>query len=191
MFFIVLSLGGTMVREKNSGSFIRLKTMPASYLHALYSKQLVYLAVTILQAAVIFAIGNIIFPYIGLPTLHLPKDIFALFLVTAVTGYCAVNYAICVGVFANTPEQSNGFGAISIIIMAALGGLIVPSFAMPAHLQKLLQISPLNWSLEAYYGLFLEGGKLGDVWMNILSLLGITVLIQIFTLYGLKGKNLI
>lgn len=191
MFFIVLSLGGTMVREKNSGSFIRLKTMPASYLHALYSKQLVYLAVTIMQAAVIFAIGNKIFPYIGLPALHLPKDIPALFIVTAVTGYCAVNYAICVGVFANTPEQSNGFGAISIIIMAALGGLIVPSFAMPAHLQKLLQISPLHWSLEAYYGLFLEGGKLSDIWMNILSLLGITILIQIFTLYGLKRKNLI
>jgi len=191
MFFIVLSLGGTMVREKNSGSFIRLKTMPASYLHALYSKQLVYLSVTILQAAVIFAIGNKIFPYIGLPALHLPKDILALFIVTAVTGYCAVNYAICVGVFANTPEQSNGFGAISIIIMAALGGLIVPSFAMPAHLQKLLQISPLHWALESYYGLFLEGGKLSDIWLNILSLLGITVLIQIFTLYGLKRKNLI
>ncbi len=191
MFFIVISLGGTMVREKNSGSFIRLKTMPASYLHALFSKQIVYLTVTILQAAVIFAIGNKIFPYLGLPALHLPKDGWALFIVTAVTGYCAVNYAICVGVFANTPEQSNGFGAISILIMAALGGLIVPSFAMPAHLQNILQISPLHWALEAYYGLFLEGGKLKDIWMNILSLLGITVLIQIFTLYGLKKKNLI
>jgi ABC-2 type transport system permease protein len=191
MFFIVLSLGGTMVREKNSGSFIRLKTMPASYLHALFSKQLVYLMVTILQAAVIFAIGNKIFPFIGLPALHLPKDIWALLIVTAVTGYCAVNYAICVGVFANTAEQSNGFGAISILIMAALGGLIVPSFAMPAHLQKLLQISPLHWALEAYYGLFLEGGKLRDIWMNILSLMGITLLIQLFTLYGLKKKNLI
>jgi len=191
MFFIVLSLGGTLVKEKNSGSFIRLKTMPSSYLHALYSKQIVYLTVTILQAAVIFFIGNKFFPYIGLPVLHLPKDIWALFIVTAVTGYCAVNYAICVGVFANTPEQANGFGAISILIMAALGGLIVPSFAMPAHLQKLLQISPLHWALEAYYGLFLEGGKLSDIWVNILSLLGITVLIEILTLYGLKKKNLI
>jgi ABC-2 type transport system permease protein len=191
MFFIVLSLGGSMVREKNSGSFIRLKTMPASYLHALFSKQIVYLMVTILQAAVIFAIGNKIFPYIGLPTLHLPKDIWALFIVTAVCGYCAVNYAICVGVYANTAEQSNGFGAISILIMAALGGLIVPSFAMPAHLQKVLQLSPLHWALEAYYGLFLEGGKLRDIWMNILSLLSITLLIQLFTLYGLKKKNLI
>src|SRR5450432_2495983 len=191
MFFIVISLGGAVVREKNSGSFIRLKTLPASYMYAIFSKQLVYLMVTILQAAVIFAIGNKIFPFIGLPALHLPKDIWALFIVTAVTGYCAVNYAICIGVFANTPEQSNGFGAISILIMAALGGLIVPSFAMPAHLQKVLQLSPLHWALEAYYGLFLEGGNLKDIWMNILSLMGITLLIQLFTLYGLKKKNLI
>jgi ABC-2 type transport system permease protein len=77
------------------------------------------------------------------------------------------------------------------MILAALGGLLVPSFAMPANLQKILQISPLHWALEAYYGLFLEGGNLKDIWLNILSLLGITVLIQLFTLYGLKKKNLI
>ncbi len=191
MFFIVISLGGVMVREKNSGSFIRLKTLPASYMNALFSKQFVYLLVTILQATVIFLIGNKIFPYIGLPALNLPADIWGLLTVTIVCGYCAVSYAICVGVFANTPEQSNGFGAVSILILAALGGLMVPSFAMPANLQKFLSISPLHWALDAYYGLFLEGGKLKDIWMNILSLLGITALIQLFTLYGLKRKNLI
>ncbi len=191
MFFIVISLGGSMVREKNSGSFIRLKTLPAGYMNALFSKQVVYLMVTFLQAFVIFLIGNKIFPFIGLPALNIPEDIWGLLIVTIVCGYCAVNYAICVGVFANTPEQSNGFGAISILILAALGGLLVPSFAMPANLQKILSISPLHWALEAYYGLFLQGGKLKDIWMNILSLLGITALIQLFTLYGLKRKNLI
>ena len=191
MFFIVISLGGSVVREKNRGSFIRLKTLPASFLIALFSKQIVYLLVTTMQAAVIFIIGNKIFPSLGLPALNIPKDLLGLFIVTVVCGYCAVSYAICVGVFAHTSEQSNGFGAISILIFAALGGLLVPSFAMPADLQNLLRISPLHWALEAYYGLFLEGGKLRDIWMNILSLLGITVLIQLFTLYGLKKKNLI
>jgi ABC-2 type transport system permease protein len=191
MFFIVISLGGAIVREKNSGSFIRLKTLPASYLNALFSKQVVYLLVTFLQAVVVFTIGNKLFPFIGLPALHIPNDIAGLLIVTLVVGYCAVSYAICVGVYANTSEQSNGFGAISILILAALGGLMVPSFAMPANLQKILQVSPLHWALEAYYGLFLEGGKLRDIWTNILSLIGITVLIQLFTLYGLKKKNLI
>jgi len=191
MFFIVISLGGAVVREKNSGSFIRLKTLPASYMYAIFSKQIVYLMVTTLQAAVIFAIGNKIFPFIGLPVLHLPHDILGLIVVTGVCGYCAVSYAICVGVFSNTTEQSNGFGVSSILILAALGGLLVPSFAMPADLQKIIRISPLHWALEAYYGLFLEGGKLKDIWMNILSLMGITALIQLLTLIGLQKKNLI
>ncbi len=191
MFFIVISLGTAVVKEKTSGSFIRLKTMPASYLHALASKQIVYVLVTLLQALVIFAIGNRLFPWLGLPALHLPNDVWALLLVTLVCGYCAVSYAICVGVFAKTAEQANGFGAISILILAAFGGLLVPAFAMPANLQKIIQVSPLHWALEAYYGLFLEGGKLTDIWLNILSLVGITVLIQLFTLYELKKKNLI
>jgi ABC-2 type transport system permease protein len=191
MFFIVTSLGGSIVREKNSGSFIRLKTLPASYLYALFSKQIVYLMVTMSQAIVIFAIGNKIFPFLGLPALNIPEEWIGLFCVTFACGYCAVSYAIAVGVFAKTGEQSNGFGVISILIMAALGGLLVPSFAMPAHLQNIIQISPLHWALEAYYSLFLEGGKLRDIWMNILSLVGIAVLFQLITLYQLKKKNLI
>ena len=54
-----------------------------------------------------------------------------------------------------------------------------------------MKLSPLHWCLEAFYGLFLEGGKLKDVLLNILPLLGITLLIQMVTLYALKRKNLI
>ena len=78
MFFIVMSLGGSIVREKNSGSFLRLKTLPTSYLVNIFSKQITYLAVTMLQAVVIFLMGIWLFPYFGLPALNLPSDIFAL-----------------------------------------------------------------------------------------------------------------
>jgi len=37
---------------------------------------------------------------------------------------------------------------------------MVPSFAMPDSFRTVLAASPLHWCLEAYYGLFLEGGKL-------------------------------
>ncbi len=191
MFFIVISLGSSLVREKLSGSFIRLKTLPTNYLIALLSKQITYLLVTLAQVAVIFSIGVWFFPIIGLPGLNLPSDIIALIIVSLICGWCAVSYAICVGVFAQTQEQSNGFGAISVLIMAALGGLLVPSFAMPSSFKTIIQLSPLHWGLEAYYGLFLEGGKLKDVLLNILPLFGITILLQLITLYGLKRKNLI
>ena len=191
MFFIIISLGGSVVREKRSGSFIRLKTLPTNFMVALVSKQITYLGVTLLQALVIFSMGIWLFPLIGLPALNLPSDYFALFVVTLVCGWCAVSYAICMGVYANTQEQANGFGAVSIVILAAIGGLMVPSFAMPDTFKTVAVISPLHWSIEAYYRLFLEGGKLGDVMPNLLPLLAITVAIQIAAFIGLKKKNLV
>jgi len=191
MFFVVISLGGSIVREKLSGSFIRLKSLPTNYYVALLSKQITYLAVTLLQAAVIFGIGVWLFPYIGLPVLNLPADISGLFFVSLICGWCAVSYAMCIGVFAQTQEQANGFGAVSIVILAAIGGLMVPSFAMPESFKTVMKLSPLHWCLEAYYGLFLEGGKLKDVFMNIIPLFIITVLLQLLTLLGLKMKKLI
>jgi ABC-2 type transport system permease protein len=191
MFFIIISLGGSVVREKLSGSFIRLKTLPTDFMVALISKQITYLGVTLLQAIVIFSMGIWLFPLIGLPALNLPSDYLALLVVTLVCGWCAVSYAICMGVYAHTQEQANGFGAVSIVILAAIGGLLVPSFAMPDGFKTVALISPLHWSIEAYYRLFLEGGKLKDVIPNLLPLLGITVLIQLAAYIGLKKKNLI
>jgi ABC-2 type transport system permease protein len=191
MFFIIMSLGGSVVREKVSGSFIRLKTLPTNYLVGLLSKQIVYLGVTMLQAAVIFSIGMWLFPFFGLPALNLPSDGLALVIVTVVCGWCAVSYAICVGVFAQTQEQANGFGAVSIVILACIGGLMVPSFAMQGFFKSAADISPMHWCLQAYYSLFLEGGKLKDVVNNIIPLFLITVVLQIVTFLGLKRKNLI
>ena len=191
MFFIVISLGGSVVREKLNGSFVRLKTLPTNYLLALISKQITYLCVTMLQTAVIFSIGIWLFPSMGLPQLILPADITGVFIVSLICGWCAVSYAICIGVFAQTQEQSNGVGAVSIVLMAAIGGLLVPSFAMPHSFQFVMKLSPLHWCLEAYYGLFLEGGKMKDVMINILPLLGITLFIQLLVLIGLKSKKLI
>ena len=191
MFFVIMSLGGSVVREKVSGSFIRLKTLPTNYWVGILSKQITYLGVTMVQAAVIFSMGIWLFPYIGLPALNIPSDVFALLVVTLACGWCAVSYAICVGVFAETQEQCNGFGAVSIVILASIGGLMVPSFAMTGFAKDIANLSPMHWCLQAYYTLFLEGGKLRDVLNNIIPLFIITLLLQLLIFVGLKRKNLI
>ena len=191
MFFVVISLGSGIVREKLNGSFVRLKTLPTSYFVSILSKQLTYLLVTMAQAAVIFAIGVWIFPFIGLPPLNFPGNWAALAVVSLLCGWCAVSYAICVGIFAGTEQQANGFGAISIVIFAAIGGLMVPSFAMPESFHTAMNISPLHWCLEAYYGLFLEGGGFAAIWEYMLPLLLIIAGLQGLSFWGLKRKNLI
>lgn len=191
MFFVVMSLGGSVVREKNSGSFLRMKTLPTNYMVGLLSKQITYLGVTLLQAAVIFSIGIWLFPFFNLAPLNPPSDFLAFAIVTIVTGWCAVSYAMCVAVFSKTHEQSNGFGAISIVILSSIGGLMVPSFAMQGFLRSVANLSPMHWCLQAYYSLFLEGGALKDVVNNIIPLVIITLLLQAVAIAGLKTKKLI
>ncbi|HWD86736.1 MAG TPA: ABC transporter permease [Mucilaginibacter sp.] len=191
MFFVVVSLGGSIVREKTSGSYIRLRTLPTSYLVGMFSKQIAYVIVTIVQAIVIFSLGIWLFPLIHLPGLNLPSDIFGLLAVTVLSGWCAVSFAMCVGVFAETHQQNNAFGAIAIVILSAIGGLMVPTFNMDSALKTLADFSPMHWCLQSYYGLFLENGKLADVVSYIIPLIGITIVFQLIAIWGLKRKNLI
>lgn len=191
MFFIVMSLGASIVREKLSGAFIRLRTLPTSYYISLLSKQITYLAVTFIQAVLIFAIGILIFPLIGLPALQLPDDVGGLIIVTLVCGWCAVSYALCVGVFAKTQEQASAFGSVSVVILSLIGGLMVPDFIMPQGFKSLSSLSPLHWCLQAYYGLFLQNGKLGNIAMNILFIIIIAVALQLIALLQLKRKRFI
>ncbi|RMG19408.1 MAG: ABC transporter permease [Bacteroidetes bacterium] len=190
MFFMVLSMGTNMVKEKESGSYLRLKTLPTSFYWLLWSKQLTYLGVALLQLAVIFSLGVWLFPHLGLPPLHMPR-LGGLLLVSLLCGACAVSYALCVGMYARSQQQANGFGAVSVVILAAIGGIMVPGFAMPATLQLLMKFSPLHWALEAYYGLFLKGGGLWEEWENLLALAAMSAALQLLALLRMRKERLV
>ncbi|HRO84599.1 MAG TPA: ABC transporter permease [Niabella sp.] len=191
MFFIVISLGSSIVREKTSGSFLRLKTMPTSLAVSFVAKQITYVLITILQAIVIFGIGKWLFPKMGLPALNFPEDKLGLLFVILICGWCAASFAMCIGILSKTQEQSNGVGAISIVLFAAIGGLLVPSFAMPESFQSIMKFSPLHWCLEAFYGLFLEGGRLKDVYFRVIPILGIIVVFQMIAWVSMRRQRLI
>lgn len=191
MFFIVVSLSTSIVKEKLSGSAVRLKTLPTSFLMNLHAKQITYVVVTLAQVAVIFSLGIFLFPHLGLPTLVLPANLFNLFIVSVFCGWCAVSYGVLVGVYAKSMEQAIGFGAVSVVILAAIGGIVVPAFAMPEPLRIAMKISPMHWCMEAFYTLFLKAGYTKDVIASLIPLLVIIFALQLAAVAGLKKQNFI
>ncbi len=191
MFFIVVSLSTNVVKEKISGSFIRLKTLPTSFILNLAAKQITYIIVTLAQVLVIFSLGIFLFPHIALPKLVLPENSGSLFLVSVVCGWCAVSYGILIGVYAKSMEQAIGFGAVSVVILAAIGGIVVPSFAMPESLHLLMKISPLHWCMEAFNTLFLENGYFKNVLFSLVPILLITAAMQFAAVAGLRKHRLV
>ena len=189
MFFMVVSLGGNLVKERLSGSFIRLMTIPPGFTYTLISKMFVYLGVAVSQLFLLFCIGYFIFPLMGLPQLQIPDTILQLIIVSVLSGMAAVSYAVLIGTYAKSQEQANGFGSVSIVIFAAIGGIWVPTFVMPDYMQTVSMFSPLNWCLEGYYVLFLKNGDWNALSSSIIFLSLFVVVCQILTFVKLKIEN--
>ncbi|MFK7812834.1 MAG: ABC transporter permease [Maribacter sp.] len=163
IFFIILPLSINMVKEKNQGTFVRLRTNPISYATVLGGKTLVYLCVSLMQFGLMLLVGVYLFPSIGLPKLDISGKIPLLFLVAFFTGLAAIGLGLLLGTIAKSQEQSAPFGATFVVILAALGGVWVPVFAMPSFMQTLSKLSPMNWGLEAFYDVFLRNVGLGEL----------------------------
>lgn len=191
MFFMVVSLGSNIVKERVNGSFLRLKTMPSSFMLVMFGKMSVYLAVAILQVMLTFSMGMWILPLLGLPKLTLPGNLPVFASVIFMSSMAAVSYALMIGAIAKTQEQANGFGAVSIIIFGAIGGILVPTFVMPSYMQVVSNFSPLHWCLEGFYILFLKGGSWTELW-GVFVFLSIFILIcQLGTYFKLKIEKII
>ena len=191
MFFMVISLGGNIVKEKVSGSFTRLQTMPTSVSILFLAKMLLYLLVAILQVVIIFTFSILMFPSIGLPELEIPSNWSANLAVVILSGLTAVSFAMFIGAMVKTQVQANGIGAITVIIFAALGGIWVPVFMMPDHLQAVSVFSPLRQCLDAFYTLFLQNGNWAELRPTLLKLVLFISLFQITAFAKLKLDKVI
>jgi ABC-2 type transport system permease protein len=191
MFFMVVSLGSTIVKEKTTGSFLRLQLMPTPFYYSIVSKCLIYFLLACFQIGLLIAIGFYLFPMIDLPQLNLDVDLIKLMTVIVVTSLCAIFYSICIGLFANSVEQSNGFGSISVVILSALGGVMVPSFAMPTSMHLVMKLSPIYWSLNAFYDVFLTTSSWQDLWLNLFPLLIMLMVLFLLILFALMRKKLL
>ncbi|MCF6185558.1 MAG: ABC transporter permease, partial [Bacteroidales bacterium] len=101
----------------------------------------------------------------------------------------AIGVGILLGTLANTPEQSAPFGATTVVILAAIGGVWIPVFAMPQVMQVVAKLSPMNWGLNGFYDVIIRNGELADIIPEI-SLLGLFFCSMIFiSIYYDKVKN--
>jgi ABC-2 type transport system permease protein len=163
MFFIVIPFAGAMIKEREDGTLGRLLTMPVSYTTIMLSRVSVYLLVCFLQFALIMLMGIYLFPLLNLPSLNIEGKILNLSVMAVFGSLAAVSYGIAIGAIAQTHQQASIFGSVSVMILAALGGIWVPVFIMPPFLKSLSIISPLNWALNSFYDILIRNASLQDV----------------------------
>lgn len=163
IFFIVIPLSINLVKEKNQGTLIRLRTNPVPYFTVIAGKTITFLIICMIQFYLMVAVGVYLFPHLNLPALQVEGIMGLMSIVALFSGFAAIGFGILLGTIAKTQEQSAPFGATSVVILAAVGGVWVPVFAMPKIMQVIAGISPMNWGLNAFYDVILRNATLIDI----------------------------
>ena len=180
MFFVIAALSNLFVEERRCGALARLQCLGVPNALLLLSKVIPYAGVNLLQAAVMLAVGVWLIPLLGgdalaLGHVHWP----ALVLVVCAVSAAAVSLALMLSCLVRTHAQASAIGPVLNVLMAALGGIMVPTFVMPASMQTLAALSPMNWGLEGLLTVLLRGGGVAGVMPPVLRLLGFAVVMLV------------
>jgi ABC-2 type transport system permease protein len=189
MFFIIIPFTSVMIAERQEGSMIRLMTLPAPYPLILASRVLVYTMVCFSQALLMVLTGIFILPLLGILPLEMGNQYIAMVLMTLMTSLAALGFGVAVGTVATTHQQAAAFGSISVVIMAATGGLWVPVYLMASAMQQVAGWSPMNWALNGYYEIFIRQGGLGTITDELFKLGVFSVSAFLFTMIYKKMNN--
>lgn len=163
LFFVVIPVSTAVIRERQVGTMRRIRTTRASNFTLLLGKLIPYYAVNQLQVVVMVLVGMFVVPLLGGDALALNGSMAALFVIASATSIAALGYALLIAVIAKTTEQATIVGGAGNIVLAAIGGIMVPKFVMPEAMQTLTNVSPLAWGLEGFLDVLLRGGALPSV----------------------------
>jgi len=190
IFFIVVPLSINLVKEKSQGTSVRIRTSPTPYYIHILGKTFTYLIICVIQFLLMVAVGIWIFPLMDLPQFDVSGKMLHLLIVTLFAGLAAIGFGILIGTVSNTQEQSAPFGATSVVVLAAIGGIWVPVFLMPEFMQKIAQFSPMNWGLNAYYDIILRNSGIGEIATELIFLfLFYIAMVTISLLYERKQNS--
>ncbi|MFC4164584.1 ABC transporter permease [Epilithonimonas zeae] len=190
IFFIVVPLSINLVKEKSQGTSVRVRVSPTPYYIHILGKTFTYLIICVIQFLLMVAVGIWLFPLMDLPQFDVTGKMFHLLIVTLFAGLAAIGFGVLIGTVSDTQEQSAPFGATSVVVLAAIGGIWVPVFLMPEFMQKIAQFSPMNWGLNAYYDIILRNSGIGEIAKELIFLfLFYIAMVTVSLLYERKQNS--
>jgi len=189
MFFVVASIAGLFVEERACGALSRLRSLGVKPWQLIVSKIAPYLGVNGVQAVLMLTVGVWLMPQIGGEGLSLQGVHWgALLLMLLAISLAAVSLALAVACLVSTHAQAATLGPILNVLMAALGGVMVPLFVMPPVMQKIAAYSPMNWGLEGLLDVLLRSGDVASVLPAAGRLAGFAVLMLMIAFWLFRRR---
>lgn len=148
----------SLVSERTRGTYVRLRALPLPRRVVVMGKALASLLANLAVATILTVVGVIAFD-VQVPNL------LKLGVALAATALCFVGITMALSVLGRTEQAVAGAGWATLLVMAMLGGGMVPLSLLPEWLLDLSHLSPVKWGILA-----LEGATWRDFSANELAL---------------------
>jgi len=182
MFFIVIPIAGHMIREREDGSAVRVALIPNTQLMLSLGQILFYTLICTVQFWCMMAVGIWILPLLGLSKLFLGINSLALIPIALAIAFAATAFGYFIGTVFKTINQALPLGALSVVILSAIGGLWVPIELLPPVMKKIAALSPMNWGLSAVNMITLRSGNFIDILPQLLTLLSFGIILWLISI---------
>lgn len=169
----------SLVTERTKGTLTRLRIAPVSTATLLLSKALACFLTMLIVMAMLLVIGELFFAVRPQAPLLL-----AVAILSAATCFCGM--MMLLAVLARTETAAGGFGWAILLILAMLGGGMIPLFVMPGWMQHASGVSPVNWAIRAMEGAIWRGFTPSQMLAPCAMLMGFGVICFALGVLGFK-----
>ena len=180
MMSCMMGMGATIAGERETGELARLFMTPTSVSTVIGGKIAAKLLIELVRALILIFMAVLLF------NVSIKGGFLQTFIVLVIGALCFVGFGIMLSARTQTQEDYAQISLPFSMPMMFVSGVFYPIETMPWILQKLAYLFPLTYLNDAMRGIMLKGQTLGDVWLDLVVLLGFTLL---FFIVGVKRFN--
>jgi ABC-type Na+ efflux pump permease subunit len=150
-FFLVMNVGWVFVAERRQGTLKRLRAAPITRAQVLLGKLLPCYLLSVGQGAFLLVAGRLVFGMRwGPEDWTLTEQIGSLLPVVLSTSLASMGMALLVAALARSEIQVALYGAVPVLVLALIGGCVLPREMMPEQAHAVSAFTPHGWALDAY-----------------------------------------
>jgi ABC-2 type transport system permease protein len=169
LLFWGMESGLLLLRERQRGVWLRVRTAPVPFSAVLLGKALATAAIALLQVLVTFGFGYVAF---GVTVGSFGAFLLVAFLVSSLSAALGLLVAAVGG----TETRARSVSILAILGISMLGGLWLPTFLLPGWLRDVALSLPTTWAMRALDATTWQGRDFLATLPSLAAVAGFTLL---------------
>lgn len=162
--FAVAAGAGTILDEKEAGTWKRLLVAPVSRWAILGGKLGAQFVRTVAQLTILFIVGKLLF-HIDL------GSVAGVVLLVLVTAFATTALGMLLVSVVKTRDQLQPVTTLTVLTFSALGGSWFPIFLMPTWVQQISKVTLTSWAMIGFNNLMIFGKGFASVVPSLVALI--------------------